>query len=189
MKKVLFIPLICMESDMETKDNLILVLVDLENLVLSMANYLPDAWPSVENALKLFKEWVEKKGRIYGLYAFAPLHMLFRYDVVLENLGFVQISCPKMPVTGEEKRDTTDDRIKIEGLKWIESVSGLTHVVLGSGDGGFEGMLEIAKKKGLKVAIAASSPASISDTLRRIADKDDSGKEMVYIFTLVSKRE
>jgi hypothetical protein len=160
---------------------LVLAIIDLENLLLSLQELILIEWPDPRNALSEMKKWIESIGPVYEIYVFAPSHVLFVHEETLSELGFTPIICPKIK-TESGKKDTTDDEIKKQGGKWIKHLQGITHLVLGSGDGGFAEMLEQAKAKGIQVGIAASSPRNLSEKLKELADKDPRTKEKMIFF-------
>lgn len=186
--------------------NIVLGLFDIENLLtrtLSMIDkdmhLLPvERRPSITSALTKTKRWVESIGDIYGLYVFAPLHVIFSYQLLLHNLGFITVSCPKIPLDrlekkerieliqmGKKDKDTTDDTLIKEGTKWIDNIPGITHVIIGSGDHGYKEMLKRAKMKGIKVgAVMGEDITSHSKKILPLIDLHPvTNEKMFHVFS------
>ena len=158
----------------------ILVLIDWENLIISIKANFPGNF-SLTAGINRLKKWIELEGEILGFFVFAPLHILKTYSDLFYKNGFIAICCPKVASEKRKEIDTTDEIIIIFGEKMIATMPELTHLCIASGDIGIKPLIEQATRKGLKIMIAAGHFDSLANELIDLASRSQSGK-LIHMF-------
>ncbi|MFH1656713.1 MAG: hypothetical protein ABH956_03000 [Candidatus Nealsonbacteria bacterium] len=168
------------------KRNRILVLIDWENLRLSIKSTSIDPQDlSLTSGFDKLISWLEETGDIFGFFIFAPLHILRTIGTISYLHKFTMIACPKIPKTEIEKKikDTTDETLIRFGKMMIQEISGLTHLCIGSGDAHFLPLLEIAKGEKLEIMLTCGTFESLSHNLPILIDKNPvSQKKHFHLF-------
>lgn len=153
----------------------ILVLIDFENLLLSLpaTASIPQKF-SIETAFhQAIKEITGDIGEILHIFIFVPPHQANIWGTLLHQEGFTIVFCPKIQNKEGEDIDTVDSSLIDFGKKIVASARKLdiTHLCLGSGDKDFTPLVQEAIRRGLKIIVLASSEKSLSYELKRLADK------------------
>lgn len=158
------------------KKNRILLVVDLDNIEANFPKRL-----NFPAELAKLLQWLEEIGEVSGAFVFAPLNTAYYRLETFQKQGFFNIICPKL-LGPEGEKDTTDETLIKFTKGQIEECPSLTHLCLASGDKDFLPLIEEAKRKGLKIAIAVSTFSSLSFELMGREDKHPTtGEQMLYV--------
>ena len=133
---------------------------------------------SKEAGFRKMEQWLSQLGHVSWKLIYTPMHDVYGHYLFLKERGYRSILCPAT-YFGED----TTDAIIIEDLKNLIANYRMNIICLGSGDGGFHDVLQLAKNRGIKVAIVYGSEISLSSELRIMADIDPITCEpMLYHF-------
>jgi len=102
---------------------------------------------------------------------------MYLYQHFFYDKGFLVITCPHL------EKDTTDDTLIKLAEKMIDNYTGITHLCLVSGDHHFGTTLIKAKERREKIIIISPIISSLSDELIPLADTDEQGRKMIYLFS------
>lgn len=166
------------------KKKKIIMLIDYLNISIN-AGVLPLESPLITILDRIQKQIIQEVGaEIVNVFIFAPPHLTSTEMDAFYREGFYVISCPRIKTKEGKEKDTTDE-ILIGFLKdVVPTISGLTHICLGSGDKDFCKALRGVMRKGLKLIIAAGDLKSLSPDLIELADINPlTDKRMVYLFS------
>jgi len=168
------------------KENLILLLIDLENFTARMDVFsiLPQEFPLPDGFTKL-KAWLESIGKIFAVFVFVSPHIIGWREVeeIFKEDGVFTIVCGSK-IEGKTAINTTDDKLIELGEKMLEINPNLTHLCLASGDSDFEPLVNKAKELGIKTMIASADLKSLSRRLIALADRFfESGEKMILVFS------
>jgi uncharacterized LabA/DUF88 family protein len=102
---------------------------------------------------------------------YSPLRPLVDW---LDYNGYTMVTKPTKEFTDAQGRKKIKGNMDVElAIDMLEMANSVDHVVLFSGDGDFKSLLAAVQRKGVRVTVIStikSSPAMISDDLRRQAD-------------------
>ncbi|MFC1630241.1 NYN domain-containing protein [Patescibacteria group bacterium] len=148
--------------------------LDLENLVEALSLHIEDEkQPSLLYRLDdLVKRISREFGEVVGGFFFLPPHLVNRWTEILRPLRFFFVVCPKV-IDKQKKLEDTADETMIEHIRFLkDNIEGLTHICIATGDQDFAPVIRETVRKGLKIIIIAGSYKSLSEELKRLADKD-----------------
>ncbi len=173
-----------MSGDEAVKKNRILVLIDLPNLLINMDCGLDPLRFKAELGFERILEQLEAIGQIETVFVFASTKTpgMYLYQHFFYDKGFLVITCPHL------EKDTTDDTLIKLAEKMVDNYTCITHLCLVSGDHHFGITLKKAKEKQIKIIIISPIIDSLSDELIPLADADEQGKKMIYLFSPLTEK-
>lgn len=166
------------------KKKKVLILIDFENLMISLQNTIGPIGFSIEAGFnRVIAEITTAIGEIIGVFAFLPPDRAMVWSKDLYRLGFTTILCPRIKDKEGVDQDTTDTTLMKLGEWLMENLTGLTHICIGSGDKDFGPLMRKGALKGLKRMVIAANLSSLSSELIKLTDSNPlTGKKMVYLF-------
>jgi len=164
----------------------IVVVVDLENMIAN-TELPPGADFTLNQALADLMQKLANMGDIVGKFVFTPPHRIPAFEKFFSEHRFFIIACPKAQ-TAEGTKDTTDQTIMDFCRQVAAEIPGITHFCLCSGDADFIPMIEILKKKGMKIIIASGNLRALAGDLIRLAEPNESGGRRVFILSPSTSR-
>jgi len=137
-----------------------------------------------EAGFRKLKEFLAGIGEVTRLYMYTPFHDVYGHFEFLRDHGFTIVLCPLVALTSQ---DTTDSKLIRDVLDLITNYD-MQYLCVGSGDSHFRVILEAAKRKGIKVAIAYSSERALSRYIKEMADEyplghPKAGQKMLHFFS------
>lgn len=138
-----------------------------------------------EAGFRKLKQWLNGIGRVVWSLVYTPMHDLYGHFEFLHDQGFTIVLCPIKTGTN---LDITDPRLIEDVTMLINKMGNIKYLCLGSGDKHFAGILQIAKDKGIKIAIVYGSEKSLSREIRDLADVYPvghlkEGQQMLHFFS------
>lgn len=179
--------------------NKIAVFLDYDNIKINMKTEPPEKL-SEEIGYKRLMNWLSEFGEVIVVFVFAPAITIAAYIQFFYELDFISVACPVFYRTKKEDPsllneielqeyepeeiisiNKTDDVMIKTAEMVIDNMPDITHICIGSGDGDFLRIAEMAKIKGKKVMIFFSNYRP-SRELVAFADKTSVNKPMLYLF-------
>jgi len=159
----------------------ILVVVDLENMIAN-TELPPGAGFTLHQALLGLMQKLADLGDIVAKLVFTPPHRIPSFEKFFSEHGFFIVACPKVQ-TAEGPKDITDQVIMDFCQQVVAEIPKITHFCLCSGDADFIPIIQILRKKGVKIIIASGNLRALSGDLIRLAEPNGSGGRRVFILS------
>jgi len=163
--------------------NKVLFLIDWENFLSSTASIPPERFSLEAGLNRLIEKIAQEVGAIVNIFVFLPPHLVSTWGKILKKQGFFIILCPRARDKGGEERDAVDEELIRFGINMINQIPELTHLCLGSGDQDFVPLLQEARRRGLKIVLAAGSLQSLSKEVIPFAERSPTGGRRVYLLS------
>lgn len=165
----------------------IIVLLDWKNIMEGVIAEGGEKGPRsffLRKAIKEMLDWLEGIGKVVLVFVFAPPPYININLALFDSFEFVPISCLSKITSEKGREDTTDEYIKRYGRKLIENFD-FEVFCLGSGDKDFLPIVEMAKKKSMKIAYVIGNENSLAQVLKEKADihPNQKDKRMIHLFS------
>ena len=129
---------------------------------------------------KKLLDWAATKGRFVRAFYYTALTDDYDYSPLrplvdwLDYNGYTVVTKPTREYTDSQGRKRIKGNMDIElAIDVMDMADKMDHIILFTGDGDFRRLVEAVQRKGVRVSVVSTlktSPAMISDDLRRQAD-------------------